>query len=428
MNKWHCQASFLLTTGSSILLALAGDDLAQHDDTVAIHECNPRKALAIFKSIAHKGLLGLEAALGHLIRLQGVGVFHFFAPGLFAHLPFQFGNAACRPPAAHEANRRVTHLDLVRDVQHLDLGIKFSCLPECGVLLVDHYIPGPRHVLLVQTLDVKADIVTGISLVHTLVVHLHCEHLASARIGRGVGGQENNFLSRLNNSLLHAACQHVSHAFDFVDAGDRHAHGCADRSLRHPAKFIKHIVKSVHMKCLLAVLNILSFPPTHVFRFFQEVVSHPTRNGQHWSVFFDEILLPSNLDQHALHLVGDLIVRCLLVPSSVAVHLVHTDADLFHTEQIDQTGVLPGLALDFSSLVVALGNRCSEIPIRWDHDECHVSLRRAGDHVFDEVTVAWRVNDGIVPLIGVELLGGAGNSHTALALLLLAVHVESEGK
>jgi len=88
--------------------------------------------------------------------------------------------------------------------------------------------------------------------------------------------------------------------------------------------------------------------------------------------------------------------------------------------------MLPGLALDLSSLVVALGNGRSEVPIRGDHDECHIGLRCACDHVLDEVTVPWRIDDGVVPLVSVEFLRGASNGHSSLALLLLPVHVEGK--
>ena len=47
-------------------------------------------------------------------------------------------------------------------------------------------------------------------------------------------------------------------------------------------------------------------------------------------VLFNEILLPTNLDQHALHLVRNLIAPFLLACCSAAVHLVHPDVDLFH--------------------------------------------------------------------------------------------------
>ena len=36
------------------------------------------------------------------------------------------------------------------------------------------------------------------------------------------------------------------------------------------------------------------------------------------------------------------------------------------------------------------------------------------------------INDGVVPLLGEELLGGARDGHAASALLLLGVHVEGE--
>merc|ERR1719422_2435684 len=101
--------------------------------------------------------------------------------------------------------------------------------------------------------------------------------------------------------------------------------------------FTSMLFISLAISSYLAIFNILSLPPAHVVRLFQEVVTHPTRNGQHWRILLDEVLLPANLYQHALHLVGNLIVPCLLVPSCVAVHLVHTDADLLHAEEIDQT-------------------------------------------------------------------------------------------
>merc|ERR1712087_635074 len=109
-------ALLLLAAGRCLLLALAGDDLAQHDHTVAIHECHTRQALAILEGVAHQWLLRREAALGHLIGLQRVGVVHLLAASLLAHLPLELRNAAGRPSAAHKADRRIPDLDLVRDV------------------------------------------------------------------------------------------------------------------------------------------------------------------------------------------------------------------------------------------------------------------------------------------------------------------------
>ena len=113
-------------------------------------------------------------------------------------------------------------------------------------------------------------------------------HLAGAGVGGGVGGQEYHLLTGLHlrtetpckrvrfslasqatknnnaenckkrrqrraarnsatfkpshHSLLHTACQHVTHALDFVDARDGHAHGGAHRALWHSAHLVEHIV------------------------------------------------------------------------------------------------------------------------------------------------------------------------------------------
>ena len=38
--------------------------------------------------------------------------------------------------------------------------------------------------------------------------------------------------------------------------------------------------------------------------------------------------------------------------------------------------------------------------------------------------MATNINDGVVPLLKVELLGGARNGHHTLALLLMTIHVD----
>merc|ERR1712196_7510 len=60
--------------------------------------------------------------------------------------------------------------------------------------------------------------------------------------------------------------------------------------------------------------------------------------------------------------------------------------------------------------------------------DTHISLSCARDHVLDEVTVPRGIDDRVVVLVSEELLGGALDGHTALALILLGVHVESESE
>merc|ERR1712150_277524 len=122
--------SLFLATSGTFLFTLARDDLPEHDDTVSVHEGDTREAFTIFESVAHQRLLRLEAALGHLIRLQCMRVLHLLATCLLAHLPLQLGDAACGSATTHETDRRIAHLDLIRDVEHLNLGIELPGLSQ----------------------------------------------------------------------------------------------------------------------------------------------------------------------------------------------------------------------------------------------------------------------------------------------------------
>jgi hypothetical protein len=49
-------------------------------------------------------------------------------------------------------------------------------------------------------------------------------------------------------------------------------------------------------------------------------------------------------------------------------------------------------------------------------------LRRTRNHVLNEVSVSWRINHGVVPLVCVEFFSRARNGNTTLAFLFLATH------
>merc|ERR550525_1077739 len=301
-------SSLLLATCSCILLALARDDFPEHDNTIPVHEGNPGETFTVLESVAHERLLWLEAALRHLIRLERMRILHLLSSCFLSHFPFQLGNAACRATTPDEADWRVANLDFIGDVQDLDLGIELARLTQSGVLLVDHDVARSRHVVLVQALNVQANVIARIRKVHPLMVHLDCEHLASAGIGSSVRGQKHNLFARLHHTLLHTAGQDIANTFDFVDTGNWHPHRCTHRPLRHAAQLVEHIVNCIDMDGLLSVLDILSLPPPHVVRLLQQIVAHPAGDGHHWRVLLNEFLLPANLDKHTLHLICNFIV------------------------------------------------------------------------------------------------------------------------
>merc|ERR1711964_782623 len=166
-------------------------------------------------------------------------VLHLLATRLLADLPDDLRDAARGTPAAHEPDRRITDLDLTGDVQDLNLGVEVAGRTKSGVLLVHHHVARARHVLLVETLNVHADVVTGARLILALVVHLHSEDLARARVRGRVGRQEHHLLTRLHAALLHAARNNVAHTLDLVDP----PHGQTHRGVQRPHGRARHVVE-----------------------------------------------------------------------------------------------------------------------------------------------------------------------------------------
>ena len=58
-------------------------------------------------------------------------------------------------------------------------------------------------------------------------------HLALALVGQGVGGHEDDLITGLDDALLHAARQHITHTLDLVDTGDGQAQRGVGLALGH---------------------------------------------------------------------------------------------------------------------------------------------------------------------------------------------------
>merc|ERR1719258_1011825 len=210
----------------SLLVSLERDlgDLAEHDRGVAVEEGDAGEAVARLEVVNHEGVLGLEDRLGDLVGLERHGGLELLATGLLADLEDELGHLARGAAAAHERHGGVARLELAGDIEDLDLGVEVLARLEGGVLLVDHHVTGAGHVDLVETLDVNADVVTGVSLVDALVVHLDGENLADAGVGDGVGWDEDNLLTGADDALLAAAREDITDTLDLVHAGDGEAH------------------------------------------------------------------------------------------------------------------------------------------------------------------------------------------------------------
>merc|ERR1711877_33249 len=95
-DKTYLDVYSLLFASSFVCVGflLTAHHFAQHDNAVAVHECDTREALAVLKGVADQWLLRLEGALGHFIRLQRVRIFHFLSASILTNFPHQLRNAA----------------------------------------------------------------------------------------------------------------------------------------------------------------------------------------------------------------------------------------------------------------------------------------------------------------------------------------------
>ena len=71
-----------------------------------------------------------------------------------------------------------------------------------------------------------------------------------------------------------------------------------------------------------------------------------------------------------------------------SVHFVDSDDELFDSQQVDHAGVLAGLSLHRTDLLVSLLNGNGVAIVGGDHQHANVGLDGAGNHVLDEIPVA----------------------------------------
>jgi len=135
------------------------------------------------------------------------------------------------------------------------------------------------------------------------------------------------------------------------------------------------------------------------------VITVPSGNWDEW----DSLDLVTNL----LEVRGDLgfnfIESLLLVVGSWGVHLVAADDHLLDTHGEGKKSVLSGLTLLGPSGLELTG---------WggDHEDGDIGLGGTGDHVLDEISVAWSVDDGEDTLLGLEFPEGDIDGDTSFSL------------
>ena len=140
--------------------------------------------------------------------------------------------------------------------------------------------------------------------------------------------QENRLITWLRTVLLHVSGKQVADALRLEDATIGMCIDARGNFTRTLSNTSHNVFSSTSSKTLVPSTTPCSLTPL-------QTVTHPTGDGEYgcssrWNH------LPSDLDQHALYLVGDLVVTFLLASSGVTIHLVGANEDLPLSEKIDR--------------------------------------------------------------------------------------------
>lgn len=251
-----------------------------------------------------------------------------------------------------------------------------------------------------EPLDVEADVIAGFSLRDHLVVHFDGFNLSGM-----VLGHDDDLITSREDTSFDAADGDGANTGDGVDVLDREAEGFIEGFFR-----LDDLIEG--FKDGRAVI------PGHVGRFFAEVIAGPTGGGDEEVVEFDVEFALDHLED--VFDVGFDFLKASLFPRSRSViHLVDANDELGDAEGGGEDGVFDGLAAAAdTSFELALASR--------DDEDSGVGLGGAGDHVFDEVTMAGGVDDGVVIFIGHELVEGDVDGEAAFAFFFQAIEGPGE--
>ena len=393
-------------------------DLSKHLQTVGVHNSNTAKGGALGEGLKEERSGGLELDLGGLELRKLRGVLELGATGLLGLLPQDLGHLACNLGGTGEDDGAVAGLEdtgVLLDDNHGAEGLdrRQSTL---GLLVDD--VSGGDLLFLGDTLDGHTDGVTGAGGLKDLLVLLDGEHLLTGE----AGGGNTDDITRLEGTLLDGTGDDLAYTLDVVDIGDGKAERLVRETLRGSDEVVQGIKKGEAGNLLLGTaVGLPSLVPGGLVGLLDEVVAVEAGVGDEG----DLLRLEADHLEHLNELVLDL-VKTTLVPAA-GVHLVDADDDLLNSEEVEETGVLAGLALLNAELGIGLGNGGLETTLLGgDEEKTDIGGGGSGDHVLDVILVAGGIDDGVVVLVGEELLRVALDGDTTLAFLLAGIEVVGE--
>merc|ERR1719235_3026201 len=195
-------------------------------------------------------------------------------------------------------------------------------------------------------------------------------HLDGFDLSGGTEGTEADGDSGLDDTSLDSADGDSSDTRDLVDILEGESEGLEDGSLGR-------------LDGIEGLEEEGTLVPRHVVGELEHVITVPSGNGDERNSF--------DLEADLLEVRGDLsldfVESLFLVVSTLGVHLVAANDHLLDTHGEGKKSVLSGLSFFGPSSLELTG---------WggDHEDGNISLGGTSDHVLDEISVSWGINDG----------------------------------
>merc|ERR1711990_254307 len=285
----------------------------------------------------------------------------------------------------------VAVLDLTRVVEDDDLGDEHIGV-GAGISLGVGGDIASLDVLDGEVLDVEANVVTGEGSLDLLVMHL--DGLDFSGDVHGSEGADHLGLELTGLDTTDGDCANTANLVDILEGKTE---GLVDGALGRAegVEALKEAGASV---------------PGHVVGGLDHVVTNPTGDGDEGDV--------GNVVADLLEVDGELtldfVVAGLGVVDGGVVHLVDSDDHLLDSHGLGKKSVLSGL-----SVLGETGLEATDIT--GDHEDSGISLGGTSDHVLDEISVTWGINDGEDSGLRLELPESDIDGDTTLTLSLQLV-------
>jgi len=291
----------------------------------------------------------------------------------------------------------IASTNLTRVVKNNDLSVeRFGTLWRIVLLFTSNI--ATTNFLDRDVLDIEADIITRKTLDELFVVHLN-----GLDFGCNTSWGKDNNHTGPDDTSFNTADWHSSNAANLVNILKRKTEWLVSWASRW-VNGINCLEKSLSGDLGLGLL-LPTLVPWAVGGVVDHVITIKTRDWDEWNMLW---VVADLLDEVGSFL--DDFVETSLGPLG-SVHLVDSNNELLDTKSVGKQSMLTSLTI--------LGDTSLELTSTSSNDENGaISLGSSSDHVLDEITMSWGINDGDIVLWGFKLPEGNINSDTTLTLSL----------